>query len=35
MIIEEEGARPPTWDAATLLPVPQAREALIKRPMQR
>jgi hypothetical protein len=34
-IVEEEGASPPTRDAATVLLVPQAREALVEGPMKR
>jgi hypothetical protein len=34
-IVEEEGARPPTRNAATMIPVPQAREALVEGPMPR
>ncbi|ERF69035.1 hypothetical protein EPUS_08385 [Endocarpon pusillum Z07020] len=34
-IIEEEGARPLTRDAAMLLPVPQAREVLVEGSMKR
>jgi hypothetical protein len=34
-IFEKEGARPPRRDAATLLPVPQAREMLVEGSMKR
>jgi hypothetical protein len=34
-IVEEEGARPLTRDAAMVLLVPQAREALVEGPMKR